>query len=262
MTAEQQAVYDALNAKKATAEGVAEGAADGLDAAKKAAEEWASYLKGELSGAVQDSLKLGAVNPSAAQPNAPGANGAFEDLFRIQDIALNANKPGKDTAKWMEMYGMGQAEAKKITEKFQAGLFDADVLKYVDKAKLKEQFKMKQLAEASQEALMEEIGIVGKGKGAQMFKSMMGFGTDSATGAETAPDAKPVIDGMLGSLKTELTSQADRVGALGSQLYGGIRDKMLDDASNDTAFMSMVERMVASAIAKSVKQPPSGANVP
>ena len=219
-------------------------------------DEWANYLKGELSGAVQDSLKLGAINPGVENPNKPGMNGAFEDLFRIQDIALNAQKPGADTQKWMEMYGLDQEQAKKITEKFQMGLFDADVLKYVDKDKLKAQFKMKQLAELSQQALMEELGVASSGKGAAVMKTLMGFGTDAATGAETAPDAKPAVDGLLTSFSTQLTAQAERVAGLGAELFGGVKGGFLAAADNDLAFMQMIERMVAAAIKGAGKAPP------
>jgi len=238
----QEAAAAAALAQTQAMGGGSDGILDGLKSskAKAAVDEFANFVKGALSGAVQDSLALGKVG-AGGDLMKPGAGGPFEALFRIQDIAINAGKPGKDTKKWMEMYGLDQDQAKGIVEKFQMGIFDKDVSQYVDKEKLKEVWNMKQLAEDSQAALMEELGLAAKGQGGEAFKALTGM---SGTAKENAAAAQPAVDAMIGAYDASLTSGADAIKNLGGKLYDNIEEGFVNRAKDSKAFQKMVEIMI------------------
>ncbi len=128
------------------------------EAARKLAaaiEKATSLISSKLDKGIEVSKRLGDVT---GDPMAAGANGPFEALYRIQDVALNWNKPGADTFKWAEMYGVDQASAMSIIKDFQAGNFTDQVTKFIDTDALKGIMSAEADAKASQQRFAESIG--------------------------------------------------------------------------------------------------------
>lgn len=121
-----------------------------------AVEKATSLVSGKLDKGIEVSRSLGTV--PGLDKFAAGANGPFEALYRIQDVALNWNKPGVDTAKWAEMYGVDQTSAMSIIRDFQSGNFTDQVTKFIDVPALKSIMAGEADARASQKRFAESIG--------------------------------------------------------------------------------------------------------
>jgi hypothetical protein len=207
------------------------------DAQKRAQEEaWQQYqqeaqratqaaegeIKGMLSKGSQFSVNLGNMG-AAGGPLAPGANGPFEALYRIQDIAKN------NTPKWAEMYGLTQEDAKEITRKFQAGLYDPTVTKYIDKKKLSDIMGADQLAQASQEAFAAELAGASGGKvSLDQIKAQLGLGkgTTTAVGANIPMGATNNITVTVAPGAVVVSGGKDATG-LGELIGQKIKDALL-----------------------------------
>ncbi|MFA6041563.1 MAG: phage tail tape measure protein, partial [Methylophilus sp.] len=113
-------------------------ASDSATAWENAFQDAASRIKGYLTEGMNVSKGLGdLLNMPGVGGIGAGGNGPFEAIYRIQDIAMSkARGKGVDTDKWAAMYGLTPEAAAEIVKKFQMGLFDADVMKYVNEGQL------------------------------------------------------------------------------------------------------------------------------
>ncbi len=107
-----------------------------------------------------------------------GANGPFEDIYRLQDVAMATIRGvGSETDKWMKKFGKTPEQAQAIIKKFQMGLFDEEVMQYIDTTKLINLGQMQMAAEASQKALVAKL--TGSGLSQDVAAALIGFGKDT-----------------------------------------------------------------------------------
>ena len=121
-----------------------------------------------LSQAQQFSIALGDLRGGAGGggPLAPGANGPFENLYRLQDIAMHwgaGQTPGVDTAKWVELLSKITKQAaspeyaRETIKQFQLGNFTPDVMQFIDLDKIVAYARSLDRAQASQEQLVNQL---------------------------------------------------------------------------------------------------------
>ncbi len=144
---------------------------------------------GKVQTAFEEAIGYSKGLGTMAGPLAPGQNGPFEAIYRIQDVAQNLGKmdykewtdaegvkhTAKESEKWAAMYGVDQGQAQEIVKQFQggnweqlivAGLIDVDKLKaYLAQGKIGEQF-MQTFAESLADAT---------GMPAESVKGKLGF---------------------------------------------------------------------------------------
>lgn len=239
----QAAANAALATGKIMGAGAGDGLADGLKSkkAKAAVDEYANFVKSALTGAVQDSLALGKVDGAGALGMKPGENGPFEALFRIQSIAVHG-MGGQNEQDWAKLYGIpDQDRAKEITKKFQTGLFDQDVKQYIDKDQLKAIWGMKQMAEDSQAALVEELGLAAKGKGAEVFQALTGTGGDAKA---TQANVKPAVDSMVTAFNAQLTASGGDFETMGGTAFVAFETGFVKKAEKSKTLYNVVKGMV------------------
>ena len=139
---------------------------------------------------------------------APGANGPFEKLYQIQDIAMNLGKvtEGKDTKRYAEMFGLDAEKAKQIIKDFQMGNFTPDVMQYVDTDKLIDVAKMELIAQKSQEALYNKLAEE-SGLDKDIFAGIFGMSKDKS-GKTVVPEL-PAIDiaAVQGKINDQINAQ-------------------------------------------------------
>lgn len=163
----------------------------------------AGKIQGYFSKGIDFSKGLGELVPGGKEGMmAPGANGAFENLYRIQDIAMSKTRgKGADTDKWAAMYGLTPEAASEIIKKFQMGIFDADVMKYVDTEALINTAKLEMMAEQSQKALSEKLAKQ-SGLSTDVFMGLFGLNQKDEKGQIVLPS----ID--LTAIRTQIASDA------------------------------------------------------
>lgn len=181
--------------------------------AKKAGEDLAQEIidgiQSKLDEGSQFSVNLGDLRGGTfgGGPLAPGANGPFEALYRLQDIAMNLGKPteGKDTKKWYQMYfdgeGFEQAAAKamQIVKDFQFGNFTPDVQKFIDEQALVDAINMETVANESKKAYAEAIAKAHPELNKKILDSYLGIGTNAKGGA-VVPDMTPTAQAVQASM--------------------------------------------------------------
>lgn len=148
----------------------------------------AGKIQGYFSKGIDFSKGLGELTPGGKEGvMAPGANGAFEALYRIQDIAMSKTRgKGADTDKWAAMYGLTPEAATEIVKKFQMGIFDADVMKYVDTEAMINTAKLEMMAEQSQKALAEKLAKQ-SGLSNEIFMGLFGLNQKNEQGQVVLP---------------------------------------------------------------------------
>jgi tape measure domain-containing protein len=190
---------------------------------ESAVDQAINKIQGKLQKGMDVSINLGKI-PGLDKMEA-GAGGPFEELYRLQDVALNLGTAheGKDTRKWYQQYygGMGFAEAiaaaRNTVGQFQMGNFSDDVLRYVNTGMLRQMVMDEQNAGASQERLAKMIGadpkFLSTMLGGKLNDQGIKFGeTEAAALAQSMKDGtvkamskvagtKPtVIDAMFGAV--------------------------------------------------------------
>ena len=213
-----------------------------LESAFAAVADKANRLLGEAIGA---SKKLGSLGVDIG---APGGNGAFEDIYRLQDIAIN----GTDRSPWDEVLGVDQETAKRIVSDFQRGMLTDEVQQFINKDALVAQIKDEQLAEQMQAAFAEQIAGMA--------------GVDVATVMKDAGFGDSIVDGMdLSGLGPALTSAAQKAVADqkdGLAIAGGaFIDTMITGGLQNTSgglWRGFIDGIVRQVIAAMPKTPPAG----
>jgi len=161
---------------------VATGAASATDTAWQSAfDNIQGYADGLVSGA-QSALD-GLMPGGQSDPNAPGANGPFENIFRAADVAVNG-----DQSQWAAKLGLDQATAQRIVADFQAGLFTEEVKALVDVPALITQVQTKALADQLTQKFSADVAAAA-GVGKPIVESLMGIDGTTVIGADGAVDA-------------------------------------------------------------------------
>ena len=240
---------------------------ESADAAKKAAKdaedafkEATGTIKGYIDEGVSFSKGLGDLTPNIGEgPLAPGANGPFEDIYRLKDIAMSALRgKGPDTDKWAAAFGLTPEAAKEIVLKFEAGLwFDPDVSKYINTQKLKEIYDAEMLKGAGQskfiDDLAKQLGIPTEKLTTMMAKAVGETGTavakTAATGLSTALDT--AIKG---------SDTAGQMIGFGTTVWGQLEAGILAGSKTSTVFQTAIQNAINSYYAN--RTGASGVNLP
>lgn len=222
----------------------------------------AGEYESAMTAAQNASIGLLDLRPGGGKgANAPGANGAFEDIYRLQAF-IQSGTWGETAAK----YGLDQAGATEIVRKFQQGIWDASVMQVVDKDKLTQQIQQSQMAKTMMDAVAADLAKE-SGADPKLIKAMLGVGAVAQAGEKGAAggagkmdlssQVAPIVDGVLGAWGDQISKKYDDFKRVGGRGWDGLRDGMLEKARNDDGFRSMVEAWAIAA----VSQPPSGGGV-
>jgi len=183
--------------------------------AKKAGEDLAQEIidgiQSKLDEGSQFSVGLGDLRGGTfgGGPLAPGANGPFEAIYRLQDIAMNLGKPteGADTKKWYQMYFGGMAfedavaKATDIVKKFQQGIFTPDVTQFIDEQKLVDTINMEKIAAASKLAYADALLKAHPELDQKNLNSLLGIKEDGE-GNFSVPDMTKVATAVQAQFAT------------------------------------------------------------
>lgn len=164
--------------------------ADNARLATDAATKWQTAMNeagaqwlSKMQEGMNFSIGLNDQRPGGANgPNAPGANGAYEDIYRLQAFiadgswASTANAQGVNTA----------AQAQAIVTKFQTGAWDKSVMDFVDEDKLKAQIAQANIGKAMMDAVVADLAK-GTGSDPNAIRAQLGLG--GATSTVTPPTA-------------------------------------------------------------------------
>jgi len=249
---DKQAAQDRINQlrqeiedKKRANEQVAKSAASSWKSSMTdALNDLTSDMKSRLAQGMQFSVGLSDLRPGGGQgPNAPGQNGAFEDIYRLQAFVQNGTW-GDTAAK----YGVDQAGAKDIIQKFQTGQWDASVMQMVDKTKLTEQIQQAQLGQAMMDAVAADLAKA-SGSDPKLIKAMLGMGGASDQG--TAPKLDlggQLVPSLASAIDAELLSKGKELTKRGAAAWDLLEEGMVAKARMSTRFTAMVESMVLNAL--------------
>ena len=200
-------------------------------------------LKSAFADAQQASIGLSDLRPGGAQgPNAPGANGAFEDIYRLQAFIQNGSW-GETAGK----YGLDQAGAAELIQKFQTGMWDQAVMALIDKDKLTKQIQNAQLGQAMMDAVAADLAQA-SGADPKLIKAMLGLSGDKA--GVNAAVGTSLVPELLKSIDAQLVANATQIEARGGTFYNNIEAGFLRQAKASNAFNRMVEDMVDSSLAR------------
>lgn len=180
------------------------------DAASEAQRAWEKAIDGiqsKLDEGVSFSTGLGDLTGGGIM--APGQNGAFEAIYRLQDIAMNLGKPteGADTKKWYQMYFGGiafedaVARATDIVKKFQQGIFTPDVTQFIDEQKLVDTINMEKIAAASKLAYADALLKAHPELDQKNLNSLLGIKEDGE-GNFSVPDMTKVATAVQAQFAT------------------------------------------------------------
>jgi hypothetical protein len=183
-----QAELDAINDFNRAMQGAAKSTENAFDKA-------ASAVASHFDKAVSASIGLRDFRPGGAGGmSGPGANGAFEDIYRLQ-AWLTDNSWGSVA----EKYGIkDKAQGTDIVKKFQSGLWDESVTKLIDEDKIKAAVLTDKQAEAYKKAFAEKIAAA------------TGTGTDVAAAA------------IWGKEYTDSSAQTAKMTATGQSMGGAL----------------------------------------
>lgn len=220
-----------------------------------AARDFQGEFKGALDGAIRDSIGLGSLLPGGgADPNAPGANGAFEAIFRLQSVAIHGTG-GANEQEWAAMYGLDQAGAAEVVRKFQQGLWDESVKQFINFDQLKEQIQTQQMAGALMDQLAADLAAETQGD-PKLIKALLGLGGggDQAGGGQlTGMDLSGFVPGFLAGVDNALAEDAKELEARGEQLFDKLGGGFVKRATESRVFRQGVEKIVESVLAEGLE---------
>lgn len=217
------------------------------DALTGAARDFETALKGALQEGQRYSVGLLDLRPGGAQgANAPGQNGAFEDIYRLQAFVKDGSW-GETAAK----YGLDRNTASQRIADFQSGKWDKGVMALIDKGKLTQQIQDAQLGQAMQDALAADLA---KAAGAEpkVVKALLGIGGGSDGGGAKLDLGGQLVPSLTSAIDAELLSKGGDLKQRGSAAWDYVETGMIEKASKSTRFTAMVESMVDNALDKYV----------
>jgi hypothetical protein len=190
MTAHPLHPVDPLPAAKKTADAEADLrwlAQEGANT--KITDDYAAKIQSAIESAISGAQSaLQGLMGGLKDPNAPGANGPFENIFRAADVAVNGSN-----SQWAEKLGLDQATAQQIVADFQKGLITDQVKALIDVPALVGQAKTAALAQQLRTQFINDIAKAA-GTGPSVVEALMGTGTGTppATAAAATQAAELV----------------------------------------------------------------------
>ena len=182
-----------------------------------------SKIQNMFDKGINVSINLGDLRPGQGNLLAAGANGPFEALYRIQDIAIHGGGDfGIDTKKWMEIYGLGRETATEIVKKFQMGLWDETVTPYIDFQKIIDIAKLEEAAKDSLAGIADQVAQAALAQGVSpqaIQKTLINLGVIQPTVENVASIVQPAAVAIKTAFDNALEGVADGH-ALGILLAG------------------------------------------
>jgi len=211
---------------------------------RSAINDLSSDFKSKLTEGMNFSVGLSDLRPGGAQGvNAPGMNGAFEDIYRLQAFVQNGT--------WGETankYGLDQAGAKELVSKFQQGIWDESVKAAIDMTKLTEQIQQAQLGKTLMDAVAADLAKETQGD-PKIIKAMLGLGGGTDGGTGNAQLGTTAIAAMLQGIDASLASTGGTdLTKRGELAWEKMETGFVDKASKSIAFATAVEKMVENSL--------------
>jgi hypothetical protein len=218
-----------------------------MEAAGRAA---ASKINGYLNEGINFSKGLSDMTGGGPGGLAPGKNGAFEEIYRLQ--AWLADGSWAETGQ--KFAGGDKDKGRKIIEDFQRGIFSPEVIGAIDVDKLASEAGMASLAEKSQAAFAKAIADKA-GTGTDVVDSILGFKKNDkgVSAADTA--AEKSMSQLAAAVGSQVTGK-DFVGKMigyGETIWGYTEEGMINKAKSSTAFAAAIDAMVAASIAAALQ---------
>jgi hypothetical protein len=206
-----------------------------------------SKIKGDLGQGMDFSKGLKDLTGGGGKgPLAPGANGPFENIYRLQ-AWLNDNSWGDIGQKFA---GGDKGKAKQIVQDFQNGIFSPGVIGAIDVDQLANQAGMADLAAKSQEAFAKAIAAKA-GTSTDIVDNLLGLKAETGKQSPQQIAIRGAMDSFAGNVETEVKGKdfAGKMIGYGDTIWGYAESGMIDRAKKSTAFQQAIEAMVAAAIA-------------
>ena len=219
-----------------------------MEAAGRAA---ASKIQGYLSEGINFSKGLDDLTGGQGGL-APGKNGAFEDIYRLQ-AWLNDGSWGDVGQK---VAGGDKEKGRKIIEDFQNGIFSADVIGAIDVDALAGQAGMAALAAKSQEAFAQAIANKA-GTSTSVVDTLLGFKADDKGVKPSDTAAENAMAALASSVEAQVKGKdfAGKMIGYGETIWGYTEAGMIGKAKTSTAFQAAIDAMVNAAIAAALGGP-------
>lgn len=224
---------------------------------KQAAQQLGRDIEGCLSQAAANSRGLFDVSGGKNDPNAPGANGAFENLYRAADVAKNGS-----ASPWAKALGLDQESAKKISQDFQNGIFSEGVTKLIDVDKLTAQIQGEQAAAESSakfaDYIAKKLGVDGAGQlvASKTFSAIAGGlagGGDKQSQTDVAGQMigfgkTAFSDFEKGFIEASAKTDAEALKTYGKSIYANVKTGFLEELGASTEFTNMAKRIFSALI--------------
>jgi hypothetical protein len=214
-----------------------------MEAAGRAA---ASKISGYLAEGQKFSIGLNDIRGGGGQgPNAPGMNGAFEDIYRLQAWLQD----GSWADIGQQIAGGDRGKASKIIEDFQNGIFSPEVIAAIDVDKLANQAGMADLAAKSQEAFSKAIAQRA-GVGQSVVDNLLGTKADAKGNRASDTAVASAMNTIAGSIETQVKGNdfAGRMIGYGETMFGYFEDGIVNKAKRSAALTAAIDAMAAAAI--------------
>lgn len=242
MIAEQEAAR--LAAARGTNTGIAD---DWQRRMEQAGDEAANSYRSEMQKGMNFSIGLNDLRPGGNQgPNAPGQNGAFEDIYRLQAF-VSGGTWGETAAK----YGLDKESATKRIQDFQSGKWTPEVMQLIDKDKLTQQIQDAQLGESMMNAVAADLAKA-SGADQRIVKVMLGLNSGSDGAATQLDLGNQFVPALTSAIDAELIAKGVDLEKRGAAAWDKVETGMLSKAGKSTKFVQMVSAMVDSALANYV----------
>ena len=219
-----------------------------MEAAGRAA---ASKIQGYLSEGINFSKGLDDLTGGQGGL-APGKNGAFEDIYRLQ-AWLNDGSWGDVGQKFA---GGDKEKARKIVEDFQNNIFSADVIGAIDVDALAKQAGMAAFADKTREAFVQSIAN-NAGTSTSVVDTLLGFKADDKGNMPGDAAAQNAMNALASSVGAQVKGKdfAGKMIGYGETIWGYTEAGMIGKAKTSTAFQAAIDAMVNAAIAAALGGP-------
>jgi len=234
--------------------GLSKASTSGADQFEKAFDRAVSAVTDKLDQGIKDSIGLLDLTGGTygGGPQAPGAGGPFEDIFRIQDVAAAKERgKGKDTDKWMEMFFPGMslddasAAAKDIVKKFQLGLWqDPEVTKFINFQGLVDTVLLESAAQAQLDAFSKALAVKAMEQGANPDAINAVLGRMGIAPSSPIPDLAPAVTNLLAGMDTSLAANQNKFIKKGGDMMALIESGMIKRARESNALYDVVSELV------------------
>lgn len=220
-----------------------------IAAGKAAATEIQGYLQKGANFSINLSDQRGA---NGGDPFAPGANGPFENIYRLQ--AWIQDGSWAETAAQLGI--QSKEAAAQIVKAFQMGNITPGVEGAIDMGQLVNLAQLEQAAQANYSAFASKVAGLA-GTDAQTATKVLsgvfggaGLGTEGGTNEAAQTAAGAALRGFVGELKIQVKDYAGEMVGFGSMLFGSFGKGFVDEARQSDTLKRAIDAMVVDAIGR------------